>query len=129
MWYPIKSPFWLRWMYPQLTWHRSRDQPCLYLTFDDGPVPEITIDILDILKSFNIKATFFCVGENILKHPEIYQRILTEGHQVGNHTHHHMKGWRNSLTDYIRDIKLCSNVLDSKLFRPPYGRGTRAQYS
>ena len=129
MWYPIKSPFWLRWLYPQLTWHRSRKHPCLYLTFDDGPIPDVTPHVLNILKSYGIKATFFCVGDNIKKHPEIFKRILEEGHQVGNHTYNHLKGWRTSKEDYIKNIELCSTLTETKLFRPPYGRGTRAQYA
>jgi len=128
MWYPIKSPFWLRWLYPQLIWHRSRKHPCLYLTFDDGPIPDVTPEILNILKSFEIKATFFCVGDNVQKYPEIFQRIKSEGHQIGNHTHNHLKGWKTSKKEYLKNVELCNKFTNSKLFRPPYGRGTRAQY-
>jgi len=129
MWYPIKSPFWLRLLYPQLTWHRSREHRCLYLTFDDGPIPDVTPEVLNILKSYGVKATFFCVGDNVKKHPEIFQRIIDEGHQIGNHTYNHLKGWKTSKNDYLKNIGLCNEFTKSKLFRPPYGRGTRSQYS
>lgn len=129
MWYPFKSPFWLRWLYPKLTWRRSRKHRSLYLTFDDGPIPEITPEILDTLKCYGVKATFFCVGENIQKHPEIFQRILDEGHRVGNHTHNHLKGWKTSKKEYLKNVELCNSLTKSKLFRPPYGRATRAQFS
>lgn len=129
MWYPVKSPFWLRWIYPHLTWHRSRKHRCLYLTFDDGPIPDVTPQILNILKSYGIKATFFCVGDNIQKHPEIFERIKAEGHQVGNHTYHHLKGWNTSTEAYLENVERCDYLTQSRLFRPPYARGTRAQYS
>lgn len=129
MWYPIKSPFWLRWLYPQLTWHRSREHRFLYLTFDDGPIPDVTPEVLNILKSYGVKATFFCVGDNVKKHPEIFQRIIDEGHQIGNHTFNHLKGWKTSKNDYLKNIELCNEFTKSNLFRPPYGRGTRSQYS
>jgi len=129
MWYPIKSPFWLRWLYPQLTWHRSRQHPCLYLTFDDGPIPDVTPEVLNILKKYGIKATFFCVGDNIRKHPDIFKQIQEDGHQIGNHTYNHLKGWHSSKKDYLQNIALCDTLTQTKLFRPPYGRGTRAQYA
>jgi len=129
MWYPIKSPFWLRWLYPRLTWHRSRKEPDLYLTFDDGPIPDVTPQVLNILKSFGVKATFFCVGENIRRHPEIFQRMIDEGHQAGNHTYHHLKGWKTPYEQYLNDVERCNQVASTPLFRPPYGRGTRKQYA
>src|SRR5690606_27894345 len=124
----IKSPFWLRWIYPQLTWHKSRKYPCLYLTFDDGPIPDVTPAILNILKKYDVKATFFCVGDNVQNHPAIFQRILDEGHQVGNHTHNHLKGWNTKKEDYIQNIERCHTFTQSTLFRPPYGRATFAQF-
>lgn len=129
MWYPIKSPFWLRLLFPQLTWHKCRDKRILYLTFDDGPIPDVTPSILKILNDKGIKATFFCVGENIHKHPEIYNQILKDGHAIGNHTFHHLKGWKTSKEEYLLDIEKCRKLTNSKLFRPPYGRGTRSQYA
>lgn len=129
MWYPIKSPRWLRILYPQLLWHKNRGEKTLYLTFDDGPIPDVTPAILKILKKHEIKATFFCVGENIHKHPDIFERILSDGHSVGNHTYHHLKGWKTTKTDYLNDIERCQKLTNTKLFRPPYARGTRAQYT
>ena len=129
MWYPIKSPFWLRALYPQLIWHKSRQKKTIYLTFDDGPIPDVTPSILNILKQHGIKATFFCVGENIHKHPEVFQQLINDGHSVGNHTYNHLKGWKNSNKDYLDNVTQCQALTGTKLFRPPYGRGTRAQYT
>lgn len=128
MWYPIKTPFWLRKIYPQLIWHKSRKEKTIYLTFDDGPIPDVTPRILKVLKTYHIKATFFCVGDNINKHPQLFEQILKEGHVVGNHTYHHLKGWNTSTDAYITDVERCEKLTQSLLFRPPYGRGTRAQY-
>lgn len=129
MWYPVKSPFWLRAIYPQLTWHKSRQKKTIYLTFDDGPIPDVTPSILKILKQHEVKATFFCVGENIRKHPEIFEQIIADGHAIGNHTYNHLKGWKTSKNQYLDNVNQCQTLTKSKLFRPPYGRGTRAQYT
>ena len=128
VWYPIKTPFWLRKIYPQLIWHKCRKDKSIYLTFDDGPIPDVTPNILNILKEHNIQATFFCVGENIKKHPLVFEQILQDGHAIGNHTYHHLNGWKNSTDAYIKDVSQCNEFTQSTLFRPPYGRGTRAQY-
>lgn len=125
--YFIQSPFFLRWYYPQVTWNRSREEKSIYLTFDDGPIPEITPWILDTLAKHQVKATFFCVGENIVKHPEIFQRILDEGHRVGNHTFNHLKGWNHSDKEYIDNVLKCQELTKSKLFRPPYARAKKSQ--
>ncbi len=100
----------------------------VYLTFDDGPTPDATPNVLDILAVHKIKATFFCVGANVERNPHLYQRIINEGHSVGNHTYSHINGWKTSTADYIADVKKCSEVLKSHLFRPPYGRITIKQY-
>jgi peptidoglycan/xylan/chitin deacetylase (PgdA/CDA1 family) len=95
----------------------------VYLTFDDGPIPDVTEWVLDFLKSQNIKATFFCVGDNIIKHPEIYNRILSEGHIAGNHTFNHLKGFYTSNETYFENVNKCNEVINgSQLFRPPYGQ-------
>ena len=94
----------------------------VYLTFDDGPDPEITPWVLDLLKGEGIKATFFCVGENVKKYPEIYNRILSEGHSVGNHSMEHLKGIKVPTGKYVRSVQEAANWIDSDLFRPPYGR-------
>lgn len=99
-----------------------------YLTFDDGPIPETTPYILDTLKKYGAKATFFCVGENVKKYPELYQRLLAEGHYAGNHTFNHLKGWKTPLKQYIDNVEECSRYVSSELFRPPYGKMTFRQY-
>lgn len=102
-------------------------QKKIYLTFDDGPVPEVTPWVLDLLKQNDIKATFFCVGANVEKHPKIYQRMLAEGHSVGNHTHNHLNGWETKSENYFDNIENCAQLVSTRLFRPPYGRMKRSQ--
>ncbi len=99
----------------------------IYLTFDDGPVPVITPWVLDVLKEEKVKATFFCVGENVEKHGDIYQRILNEGHAVGNHTYNHLNGWNTHGNQYAKNVLKCAEVVKSRLFRPPYGRAKKSQ--
>ncbi|MDD3725015.1 MAG: polysaccharide deacetylase family protein [Bacteroidales bacterium] len=94
----------------------------LYLTFDDGPIPEVTPEVLDILDKYNAKATFFCVADNIKKHPEVFQSIIDRGHRLGNHTYHHIKGWETPNNEYFEDIERANQLVNSNLFRPPYGR-------
>lgn len=99
----------------------------MYLTFDDGPIPEVTTWVLQLLAQYNAKATFFCVGENIQKHPEVYKQVLAEGHSVGNHTYNHLKGMNVSDDEYLENTKLCAEAMNKepylgKLFRPPYGK-------
>lgn len=125
--YLVKPPLFLKWYYNRLTWNRSRKQKTLYLTFDDGPIPEITPFVLDTLKSFGVKATFFCVGENAHKNQALYRRISEEGHRVGNHTYNHLKGWRQDDNTYLQNIEKCRNIVRSDLFRPPYGRIKKSQ--
>ena len=98
------------------------DEPAVYLTFDDGPHPLATTFVLDELAKYNAKATFFCVGNNVQQHPDIYNRILNEGHTTGNHTFDHINGWENNSFTYLKNIATAAQVIDSKLFRPPYGR-------
>lgn len=108
-------------------WIRPKKERTIYLTFDDGPNPEVTPLVLDILAKNKIKATFFCVGENVTKYPELYKSVLNNGHKVGNHTYNHLKGFEVSLETYIENVKKAAEVIDSKLFRPPYGRITFKQ--
>ena len=122
-----KIPTIIKKYYPKLVWDLPNAENKIYLTFDDGPVPEVTEWVLDLLKEYNIKATFFCIGDNVVKHPEIYKRILTEGHAVGNHTFNHLNGWKTSGGQYIKNVIACQDVVDSKLFRPPYGRIKKSQ--
>ncbi len=125
--YLTNSPFWLRWLYPTLTWHKNRKEKYVYLTFDDGPIPVVTPFVLNTLKNFNVHATFFCIGNNVSNHPEIYNEILSGGHTVGNHTFNHLMGWKTTDTEYLLNIEKCSSVVNSNLFRPPYGRIRKSQ--
>lgn len=120
--YTVRPPFFLKLFYPRLIWRKSNKEKILYLTFDDGPIPEITPFILDTLKEFDVKGTFFCVGENITKHTEIFKRCLDEGHSVGNHTFNHLNGFKTPNEDYLVNIQRCQELLQRGLFRPPYGR-------
>lgn len=129
-----RTPFILPILYPGLVWRMPSDKKEIYLTFDDGPVPGPTEFVLDELRKFKIKATFFCIGDNVHKHPEIFKQILREGHAVANHTYNHLKGWQTSLPEYISNTRKCDEVLkqnssisDINYFRPPYGRITRSQ--
>lgn len=117
----------LRTLYPNWIWSIRSKEKKIYLSFDDGPHPEITPWVLDELKRYNAKASFFCIGKNVAQHPEIYQRILTEGHRTGNHTMHHLNGWKTNTAAYFNDILEAGKYIDSKLFRPPYGKLTRFQ--
>ena len=103
------------------------DEHALYLTFDDGPHPETSHLILDILKEHKAKASFFCVGENVSRYPETYKQIRDAGHAVGNHAYNHLKGWETGTAEYVENIRKCSEVVNSTLFRPPYGKMKRAQ--
>jgi peptidoglycan/xylan/chitin deacetylase (PgdA/CDA1 family) len=127
--YLVKSPLLLKWYYPSLVWNKSRTEKVIYLTFDDGPIPVVTDFVLNTLKSFNCKATFFCIGDNISKHPEIFERIKHGGHAIGNHTYNHLKGWKTEDNHYIRNFQQCQQLTRSNLFRPPYGRIKKSQIS
>lgn len=115
-------------LFPDMVWKGPlREEKTIYLTFDDGPVPDATPWVLDTLKKYGAIATFFCVGQNVQKHPDIYQRILEEGHSVGNHTHSHQSGYHCSMEEYEKEVRNASSFIDSRLFRPPYGKIKRAQ--
>lgn len=110
------------------TWRRKlTNKNVVYLTFDDGPSPETTIKLLDILDNYQVKATFFCVGDNVRKYPNEFEEIRRRGHQIGNHTMHHLKGFNTSCLDYIRDVTEADKYIHSHLMRPPYGRITLKQ--
>lgn len=108
-------------------WQIDTLQKEIYLTFDDGPVPELTQKVLDILDIYNAKATFFCVGHNVKKYPHVYRNILRKGHAVGNHTYHHLNGHKTDTHTYVRNVEKASQYIRSDLFRPPYGRITNKQ--
>jgi peptidoglycan/xylan/chitin deacetylase (PgdA/CDA1 family) len=117
------APFWIRAIYPRgLVWSVSTEKREVFLTFDDGPVPEVTPLVLGILKKYNSKATFFCVGENVEKYPEIFDMLIKEGHAVGNHTFHHVKAWKTDYKSYLNEVEQCRKLVNSNLFRPPHGQ-------
>lgn len=120
--YFVKTPWWLKKLYPQRLWSVATKEKIIYLTFDDGPHPIATPFVLDELKKHNAKGTFFCIGKNVVDHPFIYKRILEEGHVAGNHTQQHLNGWKTANDEYLADIAEASTHINSKLFRPPYGR-------
>lgn len=125
----IRPPRILRNYYRHSLWRMNKEERVIYLTFDDGPIENLTPWVLDVLKKYGILATFFCVGNNIDKHPSIFNRILSEGHQVGNHTYNHIKGWNTKTMDYLENIEKCQTLTTTKLFRPPYGRIKHRQFS
>jgi len=116
-----RPPVIYRTLFPGAIWRINSSEKCVYLTFDDGPVPEITPWVLDLLDKYNIKATFFCVGDNVRKYPEIYQQVLDRGHFVGNHTFHHKQGICCRTKNYVLNADLATRYINSKLFRPPHG--------
>lgn len=118
-------------------WDFPTKEKVVYLTFDDGPIPEITDWTLHLLKQYNAKATFFCIGDNISKSPELFKKVLSEGHAVGNHTYHHLNGWYFTPKKYLENVKKCEDIMQQfseevpqevKLFRPPYGKVNRKQF-
>jgi len=134
---PVRVPDVVKWLHPNwYVWDKPENKQAVYLTFDDGPIPEVTPWVLDILSTYDIKATFFCIGENVQKHPDLFKRIVQEGHQIGNHTFNHLKGWKTDTSTYIENTLLAQTTIEqtlkdltnnnetptSKLFRPPYGK-------
>ena len=124
---PARIPFWIKWMYPSFIWQMPSNENALYLTFDDGPHPTITPLVLDILALYNAKATFFCIGDRVKRYPDIMKRIVAEGHSIGNHTQHHVSGWKSSVSAYQDEVQQAASMIPSNLFRPPYGRIKRKQ--
>ncbi|MGI0105147.1 polysaccharide deacetylase family protein [Salinimicrobium sp. WS361] len=119
-------------LYPKRIWDVPTREKCIYLSFDDGPIPEITPWVLDQLKKYNARASFFCIGDNVSKHPNIFRMVVEQGHTVGNHTHNHLNGWRTSVTAYLENVRQAQEVIERELpqktglknaiFRPPYGK-------
>ncbi len=118
----VTVPKWLRMFYPSAEWQVKDSPNSIFITFDDGPHPVITPKVLDILDEHDAKATFFCVGDNVQKHPETYQQILDRGHQTGNHSFNHLNGWKTAGHSYIKNIEMAASLIDSNLLRPPYGK-------
>lgn len=125
--YLVKTPWWVRLLYPNLTWRIKEPGKTLYLTFDDGPHETATPFVLDQLQQYHAKATFFCIGKNVAAHPAICNRILQEGHNMGNHTYHHVNGWKVTDEVYVHEVAEAAKLIESNLFRPPYGRIKRSQ--
>lgn len=127
----VKTPVLIMKLFPELIWHfatrGNRQENHIYLTFDDGPTPEVTPWVLDNLRDYDAKGTFFCLGRNVDRYPHLYDQILKDGHAVGNHTYSHLKGSHTSNKEYLNDIELARNDIDSSLFRPPYGRFRKSQ--
>ncbi len=128
---PTKTPRFIKFIFNKYTWDfSSKKEKKLYLTFDDGPIPDVTEFVLDQLALYNAKATFFCIGDNIVKYPHIFSKILSNGHSVGNHTNNHLKAWSNDLNTYIENTRRCQDEItkhtsikkDQLIFRPPYGQ-------
>ncbi len=118
----LTSPVILPKLFSGLLWHVPEKQEKIYFTFDDGPVPGITNWVLDLLKTYNAKATFFCLGKNVQNNRDLFKKIMNEGHGVGNHTFNHLKGWSTNNKTYYKDIDEANKLLNSKYFRPPYGK-------
>ncbi len=127
MFYFVKIPYLVQKLFPSYVWKMNSSKKEIFLTFDDGPHPVHTIFVLDELKKYNAKATFFCIGKNVQLYPQVYKRIIDDGHAIGNHTYNHIKGAKCSNDVYLKDIEDASKCIDAKLFRPPYGRIKNSQ--
>ena len=118
----IEQPsIFLRWLYPRALWRMDSDRRMVFLTFDDGPIPEVTPWVLDILHHYEVKATFFMVGDNVRKHPHVYEQVCRAGHRVGNHTFNHLGSLRHTRKEYMDNIAQADALLHTDLFRPPHG--------
>lgn len=134
--YLVKTPKFVRRLFPKRVWAFPNSKNSVYLTFDDGPIPLVTPWVIEVLKQYKAKATFFCVGDNVIKHANVFQQIIEEGHSIGNHTYHHLNGWSTKTKDYINNCKKCEDSLNrvqdyksssNPLFRPPFGKLTLKQ--
>lgn len=137
--YFTKTPAFAKRLLKEITWSISTREKEIYLTFDDGPAPEITEWTLDILRKYNAKATFFCIGKNIENHPGLFHKIISENHSIGNHTYDHPNGWKTDTESYLENVKKCEQVINkcqlttanasAKFFRPPYGKILKSHIS
>ena len=133
--YWIKTHWIVKKLFHNFMWDVSNQKKTVYLTFDDGPIPEVTPWVLEELRKYDVKATFFCIGDNIDKHPELFKKLITEGHCIGNHTFNHLNGWKTPKKSYVENVKKCEEIIylnskapaQSKIFRPPYGKITSSQ--
>lgn len=117
----------IQWLYPQYTWRVKTLEKKIFLTFDDGPCPDVTDPILDILDQYQVKATFFCIGREVDRYPDLYQRTIAHGHRIGNHSYSHISGYKMSAKEYVADVAKASKLIESNLYRPPYGKMKRSQ--
>lgn len=128
--YWVKTGRLIKWLFKNFVWDVPNNSKTIYLTFDDGPTPQVTEWVLNILKQHNIKATFFCIGNNIDNHPEIFKKVVEEGHTIANHTYNHLNGWKTQNDTYSENVQACEKSIEKhiggtykvKLFRPPYGK-------
>lgn len=118
----VQPPGVVRMLYPAALWRERTERKEVFLTFDDGPVPEVTPKVVEILEEYGIKATFFCVGENVKKYPDVYNLLQERGHRTGNHTFNHLQAFRSNRNDYLRNVQKARNYIKSDLFRPPHGQ-------
>ncbi len=125
--YFVKTPKIIQKLFSRFTWKIKTKKKVIFLTFDDGPIPEVTPFVLNILAQYNAKATFFCVGDNVRKHPDVFKQVVDAGHSVGNHTYNHFNGWSSSDRPYCQNVQRCADLVESNIFRPPYGRIKRSQ--
>jgi peptidoglycan/xylan/chitin deacetylase (PgdA/CDA1 family) len=125
--YLNKTPDILKPIYKDLVWDIPNEKNEVYITFDDGPVPMATPLALDVLKEHGVPATFFCIGDNVMKYPDIYERVMAEGHRVGNHSLNHLNGWKYNDFSYVKNVLECARIVKSRLYRPPYGKIKRSQ--
>lgn len=128
----FKTPFILPLFYPELVWKKNTQDKVIYLTFDDGPIPEVTEFVSKNLAKFDAKATFFCIGENVVRYPELLSKLIDDEHSIGNHTHNHLNGWKTPPQEYCDNVAKCDAILQehgvmTKLFRPPYGQIKKSQ--
>lgn len=125
--YLVKTPQFVQTLFPNFIWKIPTEEKVIYLTFDDGPIPEVTPWVLDVLRKADARATFFCVGDNVRKYPEVLESVVEAGHAVGSHTFHHLNGWGTENIRYFHDVRNGARIARTELFRPPYGRLTRRQ--
>lgn len=123
-----RPPQFIRWLYPRACWRMSASKQAVYLTFDDGPIPEITPWVLDVLDKYHIKATFFMVGDNVRKYPDEFKMVVKRGHRIGNHTYNHLQGIKVNAKRYMANIEKSERYLTTDLFRPPHGLMRLSQY-
>jgi len=125
--YFVRTPLVLKLLYPRLLWDAGGDSRSIFVTFDDGPIPIVTPFVLNILKQYDAKATFFCIGDNVRKHPDVFEQVKKDGHAIGNHTFNHLNGWQTDDKSYLENFLKAGELIGSNLFRPPYGRIKRSQ--